>query len=102
MRTAVVYQQGKLAGLLTEVDPSHYHFTYEPGYTGEPVSLALPVRTAPYDFPALPPIFEGLLPEGVQLEAMLRRHKVDRHDLFTQLLIVGADVVGSLTVQEGK
>jgi serine/threonine-protein kinase HipA len=102
MRTAEVHQQGKLAGWLTEADRSHYRFTYAPGYVGEPVSLALPVRVDPYDFPSLPAVFEGLLPEGVQLEAMLRRHKVDRFDLFTQLLIVGADVVGSLTVQEAK
>jgi serine/threonine-protein kinase HipA len=102
MRTAKVYQQGKLAGLLAELDRTHYRFTYASGYVGEPVSLALPVRVAPYDFTTLPPIFEGLLPEGVQLEAMLRRYKVDRNDLFTQLLIVGADVVGSLTVQEAE
>jgi len=102
MRTAEVYQQGELAGVLAELDRNHYRFTYTSGYAGEPVSLALPVRVDPYDSPALPPVFEGLLPEGVQLEAMLRRHKVDRNDLFTQLLIVGADVVGSLTVHEAK
>ena len=102
MRTAEVYQQGELAGLLVEADRRHYHFSYVSGYEGEPVSLALPVRVEPYDFPSLPPVFEGLLPEGAQLEAMLRRHKVDRSDLFTQLLIVGADMVGSLTVQEAK
>ena len=40
------------------------------------------------------------LPEGPQLEALLRMHKIDRSDTFRQLVIVGADLVGSLTVKE--
>ncbi len=100
MRKAEVHQQGQLAGLLEELDRQHYRFTYASGYAGEPASLALPIRGAPYEFNKLPSVFEGLLPEGQQLEALLRQYKVDRHDLFTQLLLVGADVVGSLTVTE--
>ena len=42
----------------------------------------------------------GLLPEGPQLEAILRKHKIDRADCFRQLIIVGQDVVGSLTIEE--
>ena len=102
MRKAEVHQQGILAGVLAESDRRHYQFTYAPGYQGEPVSLALPVRTESYKFDGFPPVFEGLLPEGVQLEALLRIHKVDKGDLFQQLLIVGQDVVGSLTVREVK
>jgi serine/threonine-protein kinase HipA len=98
MRRAEVLQQGRLAGTLEEIDRLHYRFTYAPDYAGEPVSLALPVRRKPYEFDGLPPVFEGLLPEGQQLDAMLRQYKVDRHDLFTQLLMVGADVVGSLRI----
>ena len=100
MRKAEVYQLGRLAGVLEEADRSHYLFTYAPGYEGEPVSLALPVRESPYEFDGFPPVFEGLLPEGVQLDALLRTCKVDRGDLFQQLLLVGEDVVGSLTVRE--
>jgi serine/threonine-protein kinase HipA len=100
MRKAEVQQQGRVAGVLEETDRQHYRFTYAPGYVGEPVSLALPVRPQPYEFDRLPPAFEGLLPEGQQLEALLRQYKVDRHDLFTQLLLVGADVVGALTITE--
>ena len=100
MRKAEIQQQGRLAGMLEEIDRQHYRFTYAPGYDGEPVSLSLPIRSEPYEFDHLPPIFEGLLPEGQQLEALLRQYKVDRHDLFTQLLLVGADVVGSLTITE--
>jgi len=102
MRKAEIYQQGQLAGTLAEIDRNHYQFAYKPGYSGEPISLALPVREIPYDFDKFPPVFEGLLPEGMQLEALLRRYKVDKRDMFQQLLIVGEDVVGSLTVKEAQ
>ena len=60
----------------------------------------MPVRRDPYEFAAFPPVFEGVLPEGSQLEAILRRHKIDRYDLFRLLMIVGRDLVGSLTAEE--
>ena len=60
------------------------------------------VREQPYDFDKFPPLFEGLLPEGIQLEALLRKHKVDKRDMFQQLILVGQDVVGSLTVKEAE
>jgi serine/threonine-protein kinase HipA len=102
MRKAEICQQGKPAGTLEEIDQQHYRITYGPGYGGEPISLALPVREAPYEFDKFPPVFEGLLPEGVQLEALLRKYKVDKRDMFQQCLIVGEDVVGSLTMKEAK
>lgn len=102
MRKAEVHQKNILAGILEEIDRNHYRFTYVDGYRGEPVSLALPTREQPYEFDQFPAVFEGLLPEGVQLEALLRIYKVDKGDLFQQLLIVGADVVGSLTIREAK
>ena len=102
MRKAEVFQQGRLAGILEELDQNRFRFHYASGYRGQPISLALPVREVPYDFDKFPSVFEGLLPEGLQLEALLRRYKVDKQDLFTQLLIVGEDVVGSLTARESK
>ncbi len=100
MRKAEIYQQETLAGLLEELDGNRYRFVYMTGYSGEPVSLALPVREAPYEFNQFPSVFEGLLPEGLQLEAMLRQYKIDKKDMFQQLLTVGQDVVGALTIKE--
>ena len=100
MRRAEIYQQGTLAGILEELDLNRYRFVYASGYVGEPISLALPIREAPYEFDTFPPVLEGLLPEGLQLEAMLRQYKIDKKDMFRQLVIVGGDVVGSLTVKE--
>ncbi len=60
----------------------------------------MPVRTEPYTFDSLPPFFDGLLPEGVGLEGLLREQKLDRSDWMGQLLAVGADVVGAVTLEE--
>lgn len=100
MRKAEVYQRGTLAGILEEVGQNRYRFTYAPGYNRQPISLALPIREAPYEFDKFPPVLEGLLPEGLPLEAMLRQCKIDQKDLFKQLVTVGEDVVGSLTIKE--
>ena len=100
MKKAEVFQQAALAGILEELDGGRWRFTYSVGYSGEPVSLTMPVALAAHEFDRFPPAFEGLLPEGMQLEAMLRRCKLDRTDLFGQLIVAGQDLVGSLTVRE--
>jgi serine/threonine-protein kinase HipA len=98
VRRAEVYQTVALAGYLTETEDKEYRFEYVAGYKGRPVSLTMPVRTKPYEFDKFPPFFEGLLPEGRQLEALLRTDKLDRNDLMGQLLAVGEDVVGSVQI----
>ena len=100
MKRAEVYQQGSLGGILEELDGGRWRFTYSDSYSGEPVSLTMPVAQAVHEFDQFPPPFEGLLPEGIQLEAMLRRCKLDRSDLFGQLIVAGQDLVGSLTAKE--
>ena len=97
MRSARVLMHGVLAGRLRE-EEGGYTFAYEPGYGGPPVSLTLPVDPEPYRFDRFPPFFDGLLPEGWQLEALLRQAKLDRSDLFGQLLAVGEDPVGAASV----
>lgn len=99
MKSARIYQQDKLAGILEARDDGSYRFTYELGYRGEPVSLTMPTSQSVWEFPNFPAPFEGLLPEGVLLDALLRIRKLDRQDLFGQLLAVGRDVVGSLRIE---
>jgi serine/threonine-protein kinase HipA len=98
MRRARVFQQRRLAGIFEQLDEHNFRFSYEPDYEGEPVSLTMPLSQRVYEFDTFPSVFEGLLPEGVMLEGLLRRNKIDRNDLFTQLLVVGNDVVGSLQI----
>lgn len=103
MRKAKVFVHGKESGILEEVlRGESYSFTYHDSYEGEPVSLTMPVTPKPFVFDEFPPFFDGLLPEGGQLESLLRNYKVDRRDLFSQLMIVGEDVVGCVTVKESK
>ncbi|MEW6518633.1 MAG: HipA N-terminal domain-containing protein [Thermodesulfobacteriota bacterium] len=100
MRSAEVFFENSPAGHLTEsADGREYCFQYAPGYSGPPISLTMPVRQAPYCFAEFPPFFDGLLPEGFQLEALLRQQKLDRNDKFSQLLVIGGDTVGAVTVK---
>ena len=98
MRQCEVMMHGQIAGTLTETDMG-FSFYYQAEYDGQPISLTMPVRTKEYTFTSFPPLFDGLLPEGVQLDAMLRLKKLDRDDLFGQLIAVGTDLVGAVTVK---
>jgi len=101
MRRAKVFVHNTHAGILEERDlGSKYVFCYEDGYDGESVSLTLPVRQREYHFVRFPSFFEGLLPEGEMLEALLLQNKIDREDLFSQLMAVGQETVGAVTVIE--
>jgi serine/threonine-protein kinase HipA len=101
MRQAIISVDHHEAGVLTEVQPGRkYRFVYNPGYRGNSVSLTLPVRPEPYEFDTFPPFFDGLLPEGYQLEGLLKFGKIDRNDLFSQLMAVGEDMVGNVTAKE--
>jgi len=53
-----------------------------------------------YIFDRFPPFFDGLLPEGLLLEGLLRLRKIDKFDYLSQLMAVGSDLVGAVTVQE--
>lgn len=101
MRTAKVYVDGFEAGVLSElVLNKKYRFEYLPKYSKNPVSLTLPTQNQIYDFDSFPSFFDGLLPEGFQLEGLLKFGKIDRNDLFSQLMAVGDDLVGNVTVKE--
>lgn len=98
MRKAVVHAHGKRAGVLTEVSTSEYKFDYDEDYEGQPISLSMPVGQKEFSFNGFPPFFEGLLPEGIMLEGLLRISKIDHKDYFSQLMATGADLVGAITV----
>jgi serine/threonine-protein kinase HipA len=101
MRQARVYVDKIIAGTLIEEIPNQqYEFRYFPDYNGEPISLSMPVEIRVYAFDSFPPFFDGLLPEGIQLEGLLKQRKLDRNDYFAQLMAVGADLVGVVTVEE--
>lgn len=102
MRKANVYNHGIQAGVLIETDEGTYRFEYDEHYSGPPISLTMPVSTGVFEYSDFPPFFDGLLPEGVMLAALLKTVKLDVSDYFGQLVTVGADLVGSVTVEEVK
>ncbi len=91
----------KAAAIMVESE-NGYKLEYLPDYFGQPVSLALPVVKRSFEFSEFPPFLDGLLPEGYQLEALLRKFKIDEEDYFSQIVIVGRDLVGAITVEEAE
>ena len=103
MRRAKVFVGGRLVGFLTEEEGGKkYTFRYNDEYEGKPVSLTMPLEKREFSYNGFPPFFDGVLPEGLHLEALLRQAKIDRNDLFSQLLAVGRDLVGNVTVTEDE
>lgn len=91
----------KLAGYLTEIEKNKkYSFLYDDKYNSEPISLTMPVELEEFNFSSFPPFFDGLLPEGIQLDGLLRIKKIDKDDYFSQLMTAGSDLVGAVSVEE--
>jgi serine/threonine-protein kinase HipA len=103
MKRAKVFVDGILAGHLVEWEKNkRYEFVYLNDYLGPSISLTLPVQERPYYFDQFPPFFDGFLPEGFMQEALLRMTKLDKDDRFEQLMRVGQEMVGNITVEREK
>ena len=101
MRKAKVFVNGVEAGILTEIlKGNEYLFEYLEDYKGLEISRTMMPDQRRYSFNKFPPFFEGVLPEGVQLDGLLKINKIDKDDLFSQLIAVGNDVVGVITIKE--
>lgn len=101
MRSAKIWVNNVPAARLVEKENKQgYLIEYLKDYQGAPISLTLPISQNLYEFEAFPSFFEGVLPEGPQLEALLKKAKLDREDYFGQLVRVGLDLVGNVTVKE--
>ena len=101
MRKAKILVNGTEAGVLTEIKlGTQYTFEYFDAYKGPEISRTMPAEQKKYSYDKFPPFFDGLLPEGFQLEGLLKLKKIDKNDYFSQLLAVGEDLVGVVTVKE--
>ncbi len=100
MKKARVFVNRIEAGIFEQLKNGNYQFTYHSDYQGAAISLTMPLINKVYEFEVFPPFFEGLLPEGNMLEALLLKYKIDRNDYFRQLIQVGQDVVGAVTIEE--
>ena len=65
------------------------------------ISFALPVRDRAYEVNGvnLDPFFAGLLPEGLRLQALVKRLKTSEDDLFSMLVAIGQNTVGDVWVK---
>ena len=104
MRQLGVYNNDILAGVLTEQAPGRdYVFAYDPAYLasgGAPVSVTLPLRSAPYESESLFPFFVNMLPEGANRTILCRMFRIDEGDLFGLLTIMaGSDFIGAVHVK---
>lgn len=102
MKKAEILVKNIPAGILEQMSEEKFRFTYYKDYSGDSVSLTIPVRDEPYEYSQFPPYFDGLLPEGAMLEALLRQLKIDRKDSFSQLCAVGGEMIGAITARELK
>lgn len=99
MREAKIFNHNIYAGKLIKEDDDSFTFSYDKDYHGKSISLTMPKELHTFHYDQFPPFFDGLLPEGVLLEALLKLTKLDRDDYFSQLITVGHDLVGSVTVE---
>jgi len=99
MRKIYLKIHDQIAAILHEQEKD-YRLEYIESYHGVPLSLALPLEKRIYEFSDFPPFLDGLLPEGIQLDAILRKYKLDADDYLSQIILVGNDLVGAITVEE--
>lgn len=96
---AQIRLHGRPAGQLSrEASGDSWRFEYLAEYDGPPLSVTLPVSRGLFAWDSFPPFFEGLLPEGVNRESLLRANDLEEADLFGMLLAAGEDTVGAITV----
>ena len=104
MRQALVYNNGRLAGLLTESSPSEYIFRYDDVYFADKeapaISLTIPKSRQDHHMPFLFPFFANMLSEGHNRMVQAAIHKLDIEDDFGILLATAqTDTPGAITVK---
>lgn len=104
MRSAKVFYNGELAGILTEESRNKYRFRYDDSWlvnAAKPsISLTLPKNRQEYESDFLFPFFFNLLSEGFNRQLQSKLLRIDENDFFG-LLIASAqyDTIGAITVK---
>ena len=104
-RTGDVLVDKTPAGRISEIAEG-YRFAYAGEYLdradAQPISLTLPMRPEPFEWPVLFPFFDGLIPEGWLLDIAEKTWKLDPRDRMGLLLACCADCIGNVSVVPGK
>ena len=98
-QTLSVFVCGNRAGTLTQSDEGLRTFSYDPSYSGVPLSLSMPVRNRTYKGRAVDAYLLGLLPDDnrVRHEAG-RRFGVSGNNPFALLTHMGLDCPGGVQI----
>ena len=104
MRTAEVFCNGVMAGILKEENRNSYVFRYYDNYFADgkkpAVSLTLPKTQQEYRSEFLFPFFANMLSEGTNRKLQSRLLRIDEKDDFGILLATAQyDTIGAVTVK---
>lgn len=104
MRSAEVFYNGELAGILTEKSRGGFRFRYDDVWffndKKPPVSLTLPKKRQEYSEKFLFPCFFNILSEGVNRKLQSKLLRIDENDYFGLLLATARyDTIGAITIK---
>jgi len=104
MKSANVYRNGELVGVLTRHNRNFYEFEYDELWFNNPekpaVSLTMPKSKKRYEADHLFPFFFNLLSEGVNRKLQSRLLKIDEENYFDLLLATAqTDTIGAITLK---
>ena len=105
MREGLVYENGRLAGRISEISPKEYVFRYDDDYFADKnapaISLTMPKNKQIYKSQYLFPFFFNMLSEGHNSTVQAKIHKLDMDDDFGFLRATcHTDTPGSVTVKK--
>jgi len=104
MKSAHIYRNGELVGVLTQHNRNSYEFEYDEQWFNDPekpaVSLTMPKTKKTYWADHLFPFFFNLLSEGVNRKLQSRQLKIDENNYFDLLLATArTDTIGAVTIE---
>lgn len=106
MRTAEIYYNEIIAGILVETDDGEYQFTYNTSYIEKYpeqfLTFSLAVSEKIYTSNRLFPFFEGLIPEGWLLDVATKNWKINPNDRMGLLLACCQNCIGAISVKPIK
>ena len=103
MRTAKIYYNDILAGILQETNEGEFIFIYDKqyviNYPKQFITFSMPVREEAYIENRLFPFFEGLIPEGWLLDIASKNWKINLNDRMGLLLACCNNCIGAVSVE---
>jgi len=104
MRSAEVYYNGELAGVLTEEARKKFRFRYDDAWfinDNKPaISLTMPKNCQEYKEDYLFPFFFNMLSEGFNRKLQNKSLKIDEKDYFGLLMATAQyDTIGAITIK---